>query len=257
MNNSNYKLYKHTNKINGKVYVGITQQEPKDRFKSGSAYRNNLHFKSAIEKYGWDNFSHEVLKTGLSESEAKDRETKTIEALESNNPLKGYNKSTGGEAPRLNEEQRQNRRNHLIALAKSRSGKHLSEQHRERISRSNTGKKYPGRGTGRILSDESKLKISMANSGKKRSPEAIEKNRLAHVGKKTKRSVRNKISESMKELRGKKVVGFNLETHELTNVFESVREAADHFNLVNPSSITNCCRGRSKSSAGYRWMYID
>ena len=57
-----FSVYMHTNTINGKKYVGITSKEPTRRWKgNGSGYRNNEHFWNAIQKYGWDNFEHDVI----------------------------------------------------------------------------------------------------------------------------------------------------------------------------------------------------
>lgn len=61
-----YCVYCHTNKINGKKYIGITSQKPQHRWKNGQGYRNNEYFFRAIEKYGWHNFTHEILYTDLS-----------------------------------------------------------------------------------------------------------------------------------------------------------------------------------------------
>ena len=44
-----YVIYKHTNLINGKVYIGITSKAPKDRWMSGYGYRRNDHFNKAIK----------------------------------------------------------------------------------------------------------------------------------------------------------------------------------------------------------------
>ena len=63
-------VYKHYNLINGEVYIGITSQKPEDRWSKGLGYYNHKKFYAAIKKYGWDNFSHEILFTGLSEEQA-------------------------------------------------------------------------------------------------------------------------------------------------------------------------------------------
>jgi len=55
------------------------------------------HFASAIKKYGWENFKHEVLFKGLTAEEAAEKEKELIRQYESNNPSKGYNMTEGGE----------------------------------------------------------------------------------------------------------------------------------------------------------------
>ena len=92
-----YLIYKHTNKINGKVYIGQTYQDPEKRQQNGiSAYKHNEHFLSAINKYGQDNFDHEVIVDNLSEEEMKYYEDYYIEYYDARNPEKGYNILKGG-----------------------------------------------------------------------------------------------------------------------------------------------------------------
>lgn len=74
-----YTVYQHKNKINGKIYIGITMQKPEVRWgKNGNNYKSSPHFYSAIQKYGWDNFEHNILFTGLTKEEAclKEQELK-------------------------------------------------------------------------------------------------------------------------------------------------------------------------------------
>ena len=54
-------VYKHTNKTNGKVYIGKTCRKPEYRWNEGKGYIYQRHFWNAINKYGWDNFEHEIL----------------------------------------------------------------------------------------------------------------------------------------------------------------------------------------------------
>ena len=67
----NYKVYKHTNKTNNKVYIGITQQKLEKRWQNGYGYKEQIYFYNAIKKYGWDNFNHELLFDNLTEEQAK------------------------------------------------------------------------------------------------------------------------------------------------------------------------------------------
>lgn len=91
-------VYMHTNKINNKKYIGITGQNRYwDRWRSdGSGYKTQV-FGRAIEKYGWNNFDHKILKEVETESEACELEQYYIQKYKSNNKDFGYNISMGGE----------------------------------------------------------------------------------------------------------------------------------------------------------------
>lgn len=58
-----YRIYKYTNIINGKSYIGHTSMSLKDRADSnGCSYlKTTKHFGPAIKEYGWSNFKGEVL----------------------------------------------------------------------------------------------------------------------------------------------------------------------------------------------------
>lgn len=63
-------IYIHKNKENGKVYIGQTKRDPERRWsKEGKYYRNCKRFYSAILKYGWDGFEHEILKKDVKDSD--------------------------------------------------------------------------------------------------------------------------------------------------------------------------------------------
>lgn len=94
---TNYYVYKHTNKVNGKVYIGITCQRPKRRWSNGKGYRENNHFWRSIKKYGWNKgFDHEILYSGLSQRQAEIMEVSLIAYYNSTDENKGYNISLGG-----------------------------------------------------------------------------------------------------------------------------------------------------------------
>ena len=96
-----WKIYKHTNKINGKCYIGQTcRKNPNERWNNGKGYNGTI-FAKAIEKYGWDNFEHEIIEDGiLSEEEANEREMYWIEYYNSYAGVSGgngYNMTRGGD----------------------------------------------------------------------------------------------------------------------------------------------------------------
>ena len=91
-----YTVYCHTNKLNGKRYVGITSQKPEESWNNGQGYKSQSLFYNAIKKYGWHNFTHEILYTGLSANEASALEKKLISEWKSSDKRYGYNVQLGG-----------------------------------------------------------------------------------------------------------------------------------------------------------------
>lgn len=95
-------VYCLTNTINGKKYVGITSQRPRDRWGNGKKYSRHKAIGEDIERYGWDSFKKEVLYTDLSEEEAKKIEIQLIEEWDLIKT--GYNRQKGGTLPKLDKE---------------------------------------------------------------------------------------------------------------------------------------------------------
>ena len=116
-----YIVYCHTNKINGKRYVGITSQKPEKRWgKNGDGYKGRTRFNAAIKKYGWEEFTHEILFTELTEKEAQDKEQYLIAKWHLTDKRYGYNMTAGGE--------------HHSCY-----GRKLSKETKDRISKSHMG----------------------------------------------------------------------------------------------------------------------
>ena len=92
-----WSVYIHTNKHNGKKYIGITSQIPENRWLNGHGYNRKLKFGRAIAKYGWNGFEHEIIYTGLSETEAKKIECDLISRFSTQDDKYGYNMTSGGD----------------------------------------------------------------------------------------------------------------------------------------------------------------
>jgi len=92
-----YIIYLHQNKINKKVYIGLTGQSVEKRwFKKADSYSSNKFFYSAILKYGWDNFEHTILFENLTKEEAAAKEIELIAQYKAQNKFFGYNIQKGG-----------------------------------------------------------------------------------------------------------------------------------------------------------------
>lgn len=92
-----YSIYKVTNKVNNKIYIGFDSNWPRRKWEHKSAYTKKQNkFYYALKKYGFENFEWEVI------YQSKDREhtLKQIEPyfikLYASN-ITGYNSTFGGE----------------------------------------------------------------------------------------------------------------------------------------------------------------
>lgn len=144
-------IYKYTNRINGKVYIGQTINESV-RKSSHKHCNGKCYFHNAIQKYGYDNFNYEIIER-LDEQLLDEREIYWISFYKSNNSSFGYNLTSGGEGSRgrkLSEEHKQK-------LINSKKNKPTPEETRQRISEALKGRKH---------SEESKRKMSESKKGK-------------------------------------------------------------------------------------------
>lgn len=125
---NNYKVYMHKFP-NGKVYIGMTQQKPKRRWKGGSGYITQQDVKSAIDYYGWENIEHIILKENLSFKDAEYYERYYIARYKSNIPKFGYNQTIGGiTSTKLNEQT-------CNKISKSRENIKFSNSHKQNLSK--------------------------------------------------------------------------------------------------------------------------
>lgn len=184
-----WKVYKHTSP-SGKCYIGITHYEdPNIRWQNGMGYKGCPFFIPAILKYGWDNFTHEILFDKLSVQEACRKEKELITYYK--NLGKSYNSADGGvghtgpfteehrkhisESSKSGQEDVRKRisetlkSNHPIPWNKGKTGVY-SEETLKKISDGSKGHRSwnKGKKTG-PQSEEHRKKISEANKGKKKS----------------------------------------------------------------------------------------
>lgn len=147
--NGEYCVYCHTNKINGKKYIGITKTLPTKRWHGGKGYSTQPKFYNAIQKYGWDGFDHEIIASKLTQEEAKNFEILLIDKL--NCVQNGYNVSLGGDTGNgveYTKEIREKLSRRFSGEGNPRYGATLTEETKRKISQTLTGRKIPEKSRG-------------------------------------------------------------------------------------------------------------
>ena len=215
---NNYTVYMHIFP-NNKKYIGITSKKIKQRWESGTGYKNQRLMFRAIEKYGWNNIEHKILYTNLSKKEAEQKEIELIEQYKSNNSNYGYNIENGGNS--IGKHSKETRLKISIANKGRKNFK---------IREVNKGNKYC---LGRTLSEETKKKISDSHKGKHKSPKT-----------EFKKGVPNKS-------RMRKVICI-----ETKKIYNSITAASQDTN-ISLENILSVCLGKSKTAKGYHWKYYE
>lgn len=183
MEENSYCVYGHKNKINGKWYIGQTVygDNPERRWgKDGRRYDRNPKFANGIQKYGWDNFEHIILKENLTKEEADYWEKYYIEYY--NAKENGYNLTEGGEGNVGYAHSEETKRK----ISEAQKGKHPSEEAKEKMSEAQKGEK--NHNYGKHHTEETRKKISEAMKGENNP------NYGKHISEETKR----KMSEALK-----------------------------------------------------------
>ena len=91
-------IYKITNTINNKIYIGQTRQTPQIRFNRHlleAKRHTNRYLYDAMNKYGYDNFVLETIEE-IEDKNLNEREIYWINYYHSDNKQYGYNMTSGG-----------------------------------------------------------------------------------------------------------------------------------------------------------------
>ena len=240
-------VYMHTNKINDKKYIGITSRDVESRWRNGLGYQSGQPvFWNAIQKYGWDNFEHEIIAQDLDEYTAKQLEIDLINKYKTNcrkykNPEYGYNMTDGGDGTTGRTHTDETKEKLKIVA----TGRKASDETRLKLSeaKKGTNNSFYGRHhseeTKRILSDKTKEKLSNPENhpmyGKHQSEESKKKNMESQL----KKSVvqLNKIGEFIAE-------------------YISINEAS-RYTGIEHINISNCCNHKLhyNTAGGYFWLF--
>lgn len=162
-------IYKYTNKVNGKAYIGQTTDVSRREW----FHRNTDHcpvFSAAIKKYGWEQFEFVVLREGLSYDDANDIEQQLIRDHATQVPT-GYNLREGGNNSSPSQE---------------------------------TRAKMKAAATSRIVTEDTRRKLSEAGRALRSTPEYREAQRQRRLGIPHTEERKRKISATLKGRQGRK-----------------------------------------------------
>lgn len=221
-------IYKVTNLVNGKCYVGQTRMSLQNRWKHHRYAHGCSALHSAIEKYGVENFTIEQIDSADTQDELNQKEQFWIAKLNTLSP-NGYNLTTGGESPVWCEDSR-------LRMSESKKGNYPSEETRKILREVKLGERNSF--YGKHHTDESKQKISASKkgqlpwtAGQAWSDENIQKIRL---GQKTRKPIR---------------------CIETGKCYDSIRHACKQLNLSN-GNLGRALRGLAHTCGGFHWEYI-
>lgn len=226
-------IYKTTNLINGKIYVG------KDKHNNQKYFGSGILLKRSIKKYGLNNFEKIILDFCENEDDLNIKEKIWIEKLKSNDLTIGYNITDGGEGG-------DTLTNHPFRTEIIRKTTEAINKIKYKISDHHSdvkGEKNPM--FGKKHSEESKNKMSIN----------------------TKKSFENNpnLIKNLKECRKKLSKGRKNPNYNPTPILQYdknmnlIKEWDDLYSLkengFNSKLISQCCRGKYKNSHGFIWEF--
>ena len=183
-------LYRITNTLNGKVYIGQTNK-PDYRWYQHRSYavgnKHKQYIHSAMAKHGIQNFVFDVIATCLTQEDTDETESVLIIQYNSRNKEHGYNLMVGGSHGGHSEETKQKQREATI--------QQIAE------------KGHPS--LGKIRSDEARANMSVAQQALDRTnmytEEVRQKMSESHIGHQDSEETKAKKSESAKEAWDKRI----------------------------------------------------
>lgn len=241
---NNYCVYIHRNKINNKVYIGLTKQKPEERWRlNGAGYKGQTKFWNAIQKYSWNNFDHIIYASNLSESQASEIEKDLIKKFDA--IKNGYNVKEGGNIPKHSIKTIQKISNSML-------GKHHSEQTKNQISNS----EYHNKSKIKVYCVELNTCYESLSEASKKT--GIDKSSISKVCKGEAKTAggyhwayQNQKPKILQDKRYRPVKCITT-----GKVYISTMEAARDTNSDN-SNIKKVCDGKYKTTNKLKWCYIS
>ena len=263
----NCGLYKITNIVNGKYYIGCTVNIER-RF---AEHRRNLrlnkhanpHLQNAWNQYGEDNFDFQIMFI-CAPQDFESSERYFVSAYKSNDRSFGYNLTIGGEILFGENNPFYGKKHSLENIEKFKQriginnhnyGKPMAEEQKDKISEANMG---------HIVTEETKEKIREARANQpitQNMLDALAKGRKDFTGitgeahsswgcKHSKESI-----ERSSKAKWKTVLQINPITNETISEVSSVKEAAEKMGFKSHGNISSCYSGQRKIAGGFIWKF--
>lgn len=159
-----YIIYKYTSP-SGKSYIGQTNNIKRRTSEHKSPTNGCIHFRNAIQKYGWNNFIREILAENLTLYDSNILEEQFIEEHNTLFPF-GYNLRSGGQNQFQTEETKQKISNTKKGVPSGRKGIPCPEETKQKISNTTIGRPCP---------EDKKQQISLTKTGQTHTPLSIQK----------------------------------------------------------------------------------
>ena len=252
-------IYKTTNLLNGKIYIGQDKNNNPNYLGSGTLIKN------AIKKYGKSNFKKEILYECSTIDELNEKEKFFISEYKSTNKNIGYNIAIGGSDGCMLNRKHTNETKKKMSL--SAMGKKKTDEHRKKLSIANKGRKMSieekrKRSESSVLkgkkksplSVEIKKKISESKKNKKLSKETKEKMTFSRLGEKNP-FYGKKHDENFLLKKRKPIIQLD-ENDRPINEWKSIRDASEKLDIYE-SGICAVLKGRYKTCGGFKFKYKD
>ena len=250
-------IYKTTNLINNKIYIGQDKNNDPNYLGSGDL------IKRAIKKYGRENFLKEILCICNTIDELNDKERFYINKYSSINKKIGYNIAVGGtNGVMLN---RMHSNETKIKMRMSALCKKKSEEHCKNIGLSKKGKVMsdeekkrrsefsPLKGIKKEpLSIETKQKISNSKKGKHPSKETRDKMSISRTGNKNPFYGKTHTEEYLLRKR-KPIIQLDINDNFIKE-WPSITDASEYLK-IKCSGISFVLKGKYKTSGGFKFKY--
>lgn len=248
-------IYKITNSVNNKVYIGksvdiLNKRWPSHKNSLNNGTHTNVHLQNAWNKYGSENFDFSII-FECPEDELDKYEIYYIAVYKSYLPERGYNKTYGGDGGVPTDETR-------LKMSLAHIGIMGTPESKSKQSLKLSGENNPMYGRRGELNPV---------YGKNKSDETIQK-------------IKDSWTESRRFIQGKRISGENNPMSgrtgdlnpasrsciciETGDCFKTLKDAARWCGLKAHTSISNACRGLSKHAGVHpvtgeklSWKYID